>query len=132
MKKLTTLTFALSLCGAFAAQQDDIHQGFGQGVGIGIGNGSGCRLATVEQHMRLLIGPLTLTGEQQDKIGRILLEQFAQWRDVQDDPARLRKLREESSARVRDVLRDDQKGRFYDIQREKDQNCSIIWSLGKR
>lgn len=125
--KTTILIATLALAAAFAQQKDDVHEGRGVGIGIGIGSGSGCPMTPVAGHMKILSGRMSLSSEQDARLRGILKDEIAAWEPARTDPARVRKLRAEAAAKVRDALSGDQRRSFDELQREG-QNCSLIWS----
>ena len=125
MKQVTTAIFAaLLLLGltAFAQQQNPS----GQAQPSGDQGQARHAMPSVDDQLKNLTDKLSLTADQQAKIKPILQDTQTQAQAVmkdsslsQDDRrAKMRSLHESSSAKIRDVLNDDQKKKFDDWQQE--------------
>lgn len=125
MKQVTTAIFAaLLLLGlaAFAQQKNPSAKAPPSG------NQGQARHAmpSVDDQLKNLTDKLNLTADQQAKIKPILQDTQTQAQTVMNDSslsqddrrAKMRSLHESSSAKIRDVLNDDQKKKFDDWQQE--------------
>ncbi|HEY6251233.1 MAG TPA: hypothetical protein VI685_14845 [Candidatus Angelobacter sp.] len=114
---ILTLTFLFAL-GAFALQsqpgQDnkDEHSRMGQ--------------QSIDEHVKMLSEKLNLTDDQQAQAKAILTDQHQQMQSIMDDTslsqddkkAKVHSLHEANKAKFRDVLNDDQKKKFDQMQQE--------------
>ena len=125
MKQITTGILAgLLLLGlaAFAQQQNPS----GQAPPSGDQGQARHAMPSVDDQLKNLTDKLNLTADQQAKVKPILQDTQTQAQAVmkdsslsQDDRrAKMRSLHESSSAKIRDVLNDDQKKKFDDWQQE--------------
>lgn len=121
LQKIMLFAVCLLAVGAFA-QQNPPAQGGGDGQGHGARRG----MPSVDDQLKNLTERLSLTSDQQAKIKPILEDTHAQMAKItQDDSAsredkmsRMRSLHETASGKVREVLTDDQKKKFDDMQKE--------------
>jgi len=117
MQKLALLAVCLFGAGAFAQQNPPPPGG---------GGPQGQRRPSVEDQVKNLTERLTLTDDQQAKVKTILEDTRAEMGKVmQDDSmsredkmAKGRALREAANGKIRDLLTDDQKKKFDDLQKE--------------
>src|SRR5262245_5707055 len=94
---------------------------------------------SIEQLRELLVKELTLTPEQQKKLEPILRDTREQLRGLQGLPegewrSRARNIREAQRARIREILTDEQKGRYEQIMAARGQARSgvagRVWIVG--
>jgi len=119
LKKLCFLAVCLLAIGA-AAQQNPPAQGSGEN------QGGGRRMQSVDDQLKNLTEKLNLTTDQQAKIKPILEDTRSEMTKVmQDDSmsredkmAKGRSLREASNGKIRQLLNDDQKKKFDEMQKE--------------
>ena len=120
MQKLVLLAVCLLAVGA-VAQQNPPAQGGGDDQGR-----PRRAMPSVEDQLKALTERLTLTDDQQTKVKAILEDTRSQSTKIfQDDSmsredkmAKLRTLREAGNGKIREVLTDDQKKKFDDMQKE--------------
>jgi Spy/CpxP family protein refolding chaperone len=119
-QKLILLAVCMLAVGAFA-QQNPPAQGGGDDQGRPRRG-----MPSVEDQVKNLTEKLSLTDDQQAKVKTILEDTRSQMMKVmQDDSisredkmAKGRSLREASNGKIRDLLTDDQKKKFDDMQKE--------------
>lgn len=121
MKRTRTVFFTLAFLfgmGAFALQsqpaQDnkDDHSHMGQ--------------MSIDEHVKMMSEKLNLTDDQQAKAKALLTEQQQQMHSIMGDAslseddkkAKVRSLHEATHAKFRDVLNDDQKKKFDEMQQQ--------------
>jgi HlyD family secretion protein len=94
---------------------------------------------SIEQLRELLVKELTLTPEQQKKLEPILRDTREQLRGLQGLPegewrSRARNIREAQRARIREILTDEQRGRYEQIMAARGQARSgvagRVWIVG--
>jgi Spy/CpxP family protein refolding chaperone len=124
MRQIKTIIFtAVCVLGlaAFAQQQNPSAQAPSSGD-----QAARHMAPSVDDQLKSLTTQLNLTADQQAKIKPILEDQHQQAQSVMSDTAlsqddrrnKMRSLHESSSAKVRDVLNDDQKKKFDAWQQE--------------
>jgi len=114
--------FAMQAAGGSSAQPSTpptTGQGQGQGQGPG-------RMPTAEDQVRMLDEKLNLTDKQKTDVKQLIEETHAQMLTIRSDESlsrenkmdRARKLHEASMSKLRDMLTDDQKKKFDDMQQQ--------------
>jgi Spy/CpxP family protein refolding chaperone len=119
IRKITLLAVCALAAAAFA-QQNPPPQGGGENQGPRRG------MPSVDDQVKNLTEKLTLTDDQQAKVKAILEDRSSQMQKLmQDDSlsredkmAKGRSLRDTANGKIRDVLTDDQKKKFDDMQKE--------------
>jgi protein CpxP len=120
IQKLILLAVCMLAVGAFA-QQNPPAQGGGDDQGRPRRG-----MPSVDDQVKTLTEKLSLTDDQQTKVKAILEDTRSQSTKIfQDDSmsredkmAKIRTLRETGNGKIREVLTDDQKKKFDDIQKE--------------
>ncbi len=119
IRKIALLAVCAQATVAFA-QQNPPAQGAGDDQGRRRG------MPSVEDQVKGLTERLSLTEEQQGKVKTILEDQRSQMQKVMQDEsmaredkmAKARSLRETATGKIREVLTDEQKKKFDDMQKE--------------
>ena len=92
----------------------------------GEGQGQGRRMPSIEDQLKNLTEKLTLTDDQQAKVKTILEDTRSQMTKIMQDQdmsredkmAKGRSIREAGNTKIREVLTDEQKKKFDDLQKE--------------
>ena len=107
--------FAMQAAGGSSAQPStppNAGQGQGQGQGPG-------RMPTAEDQVRMLDEKLTLTDKQKTDVKQLIEEiRSDESLSRENKMDRARKLHEASMSKLRDMLTDDQKKKFDDMQQQ--------------
>src|SRR5262249_26857779 len=127
---LVSAFFAFSMC--VFAMQDQGSSGAGQapseqgGKGHGYGRGHGRGMPTTDEKVQHMTQMLNLTSDQQSKVKSILQNEQQQMEAMKSDTStseqdkreKFQTLRQENSAKIRDVLNDDQKRKYDAMEKE--------------
>lgn len=84
------------------------------------------RMGSVDDQVKMLSEKLNLSDDQQAKVKSILTDQHQQMQAIRDDSSlsqddkrsKMRGLRDATHSKIRDVLNDDQKTKFDQMQQE--------------
>ena len=118
LQKLLLLAMCMLGMSAFAQQNPPPPGGEGQGQGR--------RMPSIEDQLKNLTEKLTLTDDQQAKVKTILEDTRSQMTKIMQDQdmsredkmAKGRSIREAGNTKIREVLTDEQKKKFDDLQKE--------------
>jgi hypothetical protein len=124
MKPISLLSLASMLLLAMLALAAQTQSGSGSGQGRS--HGQGFRTPGAEEHLRLLAARLRLSENQQMRIKSILADQVAQEEAIgkdesvspEDKVSKVRSVREATATAIRELLDDDQRKTFDEMQRE--------------
>lgn len=80
----------------------------------------------LDEHVKMLTEKLSLSDDQQAKVKSILTDSHQQMQSVRDDSSlsqddkrsKMHSLREATNSKIRDVLTDDQKKKFDDMEQQ--------------
>ena len=125
MKAVALLSVFLFSLGAFAFQAAGSGQDSNQGQGQGQGQGRG-QMMSVDDQVKILTERLNLSTDQQTKIKAILDDNRQQMDTLRKDESmsredkmsKARALRETTQGKIREVLNDDQKKKYDEMQQE--------------
>jgi Spy/CpxP family protein refolding chaperone len=123
--RLLTLLTACLFAMAALAQQNPPAQGSGDQKQGGHGHmGMGPGMGNVDDHVKELTTKLNLTADQQTKVKTILEENHQQMQAIMNDKslsmddkhAKMKSMHDSVHAKVREVLTDEQKPKFDDME----------------
>jgi len=121
IRKITLLAACALATAAFAQQNPPPPQG-----GPGDGQGHRRGMPSAEEQTKNLTEKLSLTDDQQARVKTIVEDTHSQMQKLMQDEsltredkmAKARSLHETAMGKVRDILTDDQKKKFDDMQKE--------------
>ena len=125
---MKTLRYALLIL-ALAAPAALTAQMEGTGGGPGGGPGGRRGMPSVDDQVKHLTKELKLTDSQQTQVKTILQEQRDQMKQLMEDSSgsradnwsKMREIHEQSSAKIRDLLTEEQKSKYDKLEAERRQ-----------